>query len=378
MVSYDLSAQIKRENQRLDHCSLEQRGGRIALRATLPDPENPSRRRQQRLTLPLPAGPEHFRRMAALARDLDDELLTGTFYWKRWSPEALERWAGGGVGEAGPTMDQLRKAIERTWHEKYPGTEQVWHSIWGKKWAPLLRRLEPLSGLCSDERLCTLLKELSLSSRKDAASVLSVVIKAQRLPLDVEQIRDAGRGYGVRELQPRDIPSDEELLGYVEKIPQPHWRWMYSMLLTYGLRPHEIAHCSLRPDGVLDIAAGKTGERESWPCPRRWVEELRLHEAHRPTQSASTLAKAAADALTSARSNGRGGKRKPVLPFGLYTLRHAYAIRLLQFGISSDVGARLMGHSTEIHNRTYRRWLNKQHMSELRQRIGHRFDGEMP
>jgi integrase len=67
-----------------------------------------------------------------------------------------------------------------------------------------------------------------------------------------------------------------------------------------------------------------------------------------------------------------------VLPFGLYTLRHAYAIRLLNFGISSVIGARLMGHSVEIHNRTYRRWLNKQHMSELRQRVGHRFRSEAP
>lgn len=378
MASYDLTAQIKRENQRLDRCSLEQRGGRIALRATLPDPEDPSRRERRRINLPLPAGPEHFRRMAALARDLDDELLSGTFHWKRWSPEALERWAGGGDAGGLLTMVQLRTAIEATWREKYPNVEQVWHSVWGKKWAPLLRRLEPLGGPCSDERLCALLGELSLSSRKDAASVLSVVIKARRLPLDAEQIREAGSGYGARELQPRDIPSDTELLGYVEQIAQPHWRWMYSMLLTYGLRPHEIAHCSLRPDGVLDIAAGKTGERESWPCPEEWVERLQLHKVHRPTQSASTLAKAAADALTSARSNGRGGKRKPVLPFGLYTLRHAYAIRLLHFGISSDIGARLMGHSTEIHNRTYRRWLNKQHMSELRQRVGHRFRSEAP
>jgi integrase len=378
VASYDLSAQIQRENTRLDRCSLEQRGARIALRATLPDPVDPSRRARRRINIPLPAGPEHFRRMAALARDLDDELLSGTFHWQRWTPEALERWAGGGEASGVLTMAQLRAAIETTWGERHPGTEQAWHSLWGKKWAPLLRRLEPLGGLCSAERLCALLAELSPSSRKDAASVLSVVIQARRLPLDAEQIRAAGRGYGARELQPRDIPSDATLLSYVPKITQPHWRWMYCMLLTYGLRPHEIAHCSLRPDGVLDIAAGKTGERESWPCPEAWVVQLGLHEVHRPHQSASTVAKAAADALTSARSNGRGGRRQPVLPFGLYTLRHAYAIRLLQFGISSDVGARLMGHSVEIHNRTYRRWLNRQHMSELRQRLGPRFRGEEP
>jgi hypothetical protein len=114
MASYDLSAQIKRENQRLDRCSLEQRGARIALRATLPDPDDPSRRDRRRINIPLPASPPNFRRMAALARDLDDELLTGTFHWKRWSPEALERWASGAEGAVGPTMAQLRQAIERT------------------------------------------------------------------------------------------------------------------------------------------------------------------------------------------------------------------------------------------------------------------------
>jgi integrase len=377
MASYDLSAQIDRENRRLDRCSLEQRGGRVALRSTLPDPEDPSKRSRRRINIPLPAAPAEFRRMAELARDLDDELLSGTFHWKRWTPEALERRCGGGGEEgAGLTMAQLREALLVTWQEKYPGVEQVWHSIWGKKWKPLLSRLEAMGGPCDEERLRAMLAELSPSSRKDAASVLSVVIKARRLALDVTQIREAGRGYGVRELQARDIPSDEELLSYVSQISQPHWRWMYGILLTYGIRPHEIAFCELRSDGVLDIADGKTGERESWPCPEEWVKRLKLHDVHRPTQGASRVAKAAADALTSARSDGRGGHRKPVLPFGLYTLRHAYAIRLLNFGISSDVGARLMGHSVEIHNRTYRRWLNKGHMSELRKRLSHKFRGD--
>ena len=377
MASFDLTPQIDRENKRLDRCRLEQRGSSIAFRATLPVQADPARRSQQRITVPLPAVPAEFRRIVALARELDDELLSGTFHWKRWNPDALKRRCAGEEAESGGlSMDQLRKAIKLTWREKYPEVEQTWDTVWGKKWRPLLNRLEGLSGSCDEERLQAMLAELAPSSRKDAASILSVVIKARRLALDVTQVRDAGRGYGARELQPRDIPSDKELLGYVDQIKQPHWRWMYCVLLTYGIRPHEVAFCELRPDGVLDIADGKTGERESWPCPEEWVKRFKLHDVHRPTQSASRVAKTAADALTSGKSDGHGGTRKPVLPFNLYTLRHAYAIRLLNHGISSDVGARLMGHSVEIHNRTYRRWLNKSHMSELRKRLRDKFRGD--
>ena len=365
--SFALSPELKRFNAKLDHCALEARRNRLALRALLPDPSNPGERKRQRLNLPVVVNLTTLPRIKKLAAALDEELDTGTFHWKRWTPEAISRQLQGEID--GLSMEQLRQAIQDTWVLKYPDVEQAWHSVWGKKWAPLLRRLETLSGHCNEARLEAVLQAMAPSARKDAASILSQVIKLQRLELDVSVLREAGRGYSSKELQIRDIPSDAELLSYVDKIRQPHWRWMYGVLLTYGIRPHEIAHCQLRDDGVLEISAGKTGARESWACPQEWIEQLQLHRVCPPRQSAATVAKAAADALSSSRSDGHGGHRKPVLPFGLYTLRHAYAIRLLHYGIAADVGARLMGHSVEVHHRTYRRWVNKRHMDELRLRL---------
>jgi len=42
---------------------------------------------------------------------------------------------------------------------------------------------------------------------------------------------------------------------------------------------------------------------------------------------------------------------------GLYQLRHAYAIRLFERGVSADLAAKLMGHGVGIREQTYRRWL---------------------
>ncbi|NET37006.1 MAG: hypothetical protein F6K19_34115 [Cyanothece sp. SIO1E1] len=42
-----------------------------------------------------------------------------------------------------------------------------------------------------------------------------------------------------------------------------------------------------------------------------------------------------------------------------YDLRHCYARRCFEFGLSPDVGAKLMGHSVNTHTRVYRRWIDE-------------------
>lgn len=129
------------------------------------------------------------------------------------------------------------------------------------------------------------------------------------------------------------------------------------MCATYGLRPHEAVEAEIDPEGNCVISDDtKTGNRIAWPVPQRWVERFELGGLPRPPQGKDTIAKVANDYL-----HDRGP-----LPWGLYTLRHAYAIRLITKGIPADIGCQLMGHSLEIHTRTYRRWLQAEKLTALR------------
>ena len=87
---------------------------------------------------------------------------------------------------------------------------------------------------------------------------------------------------------------------------------------------------------------------------------------HRPSQSVLTVAKAASDYFSEKKPGRPGVRTRPArLPFSLYTLRHAYAIRLITEGCNSDLSAELMGHSVRVHENTYRRWLNQRYMDDM-------------
>ena len=152
---------------------------------------------------------------------------------------------------------------------------------------------------------------------------------------------------GVDKLTERDIPSDEAIEASFKLIALPHWRWTFGMCAAYGLRPHECAELAWLDDNWIEVHdRTKTGSRRVTPCPSAWVKRFELRSLPRPTQSARTLTKVFNDALDRARVD-----IKP------YNLRHAYALRLLSKGVSADLGARLMGHSLQVHQSTYQRWI---------------------
>ncbi|MEM9120340.1 MAG: hypothetical protein AAGD09_21010 [Cyanobacteria bacterium P01_F01_bin.56] len=55
----------------------------------------------------------------------------------------------------------------------------------------------------------------------------------------------------------------------------------------------------------------------------------------------------------------------PKLPFAPYDLRHAWAVRTLLFGWPVELSARQMGHSVEVHTRTYQRWITRQQTQQV-------------
>ena len=213
----------------------------------------------------------------------------------------------------------------------------------------------------------------------------------------------------------RRIPSTEAIQQWLDQVIEedPLWGWVFAMIATYGLRPHEVWHLDGLPDenGLITIGVAarhikvtKTGFRAAVPLPAEWVERYQLGGANGEQRLAELRARykprfvneegmpfdperdqvkrcdnnerlgavcchklRSSDAkaefelqhklyawveLAYADGKKKAQKRKErCVP---YDLRHAYAIRARETTSWSyaDVAA-VMGHSPEVHRRTY-------------------------
>lgn len=349
--SEQVDAAIEQINLRLKQahirCSLERRREALFLRATLVDRNDPHLRRRQRIPLGLPADTTCLPAAEHQALELGLQLRAGTFSWDRWSPETAPS-----PPPAALSLEDFHTAARRLHASKYRDSPERGESAWSKKWAPALRKLPPSGGLTEDVLLSaiTRLPEGS-AGRRDQATILCQVARTLNLP--IARLQAAGRGYGARQLTPRTIPSDDEIVAAFHRLPLPHWRWAWGTLATYGLRPHELIDLGERPDGtVLVAAATKTGARVVHPCPRAWPQQFNLGGLPRPPQRGPSLSRILCDAL-----------ERAAITIRPYELRHAYAIRLMAHGVPPELGARLMGHSLSMHESTYKRWTTEFHLS---------------
>ncbi|MEB3264319.1 MAG: hypothetical protein VKJ66_08120, partial [Synechococcus sp.] len=89
----------------------------------------------------------------------------------------------------------------------------------------------------------------------------------------------------------RRIPTTEAIEQWLDAVVEedPLWGWVFAMVATYGLRPHEVWHIAELPDarGMLSIGIAarhikvtKTGFRVALPLPAAWVERYKLGGAN--------------------------------------------------------------------------------------------------
>lgn len=324
------NARLKACNHR---CSIQQRGRSYSLVATLPTRDGTGRKQQR-----IPLGPEiDLYEAERKAIELGHQLRTKTFTWEAWDEPD---------GPASLTVADFLKAAQALHATKYRKDPERGDNAWSKKWAPALRKLPP-SGVITETVLLRVIRTMPAGSavRRDQGNLLSQVAKS--LGLNTDPLLEACRGYGVDKLTERDIPTDEAIEAAMERITLPHWRWSFGMCAAYGLRPHECAELAFLEDDWIEIHdRTKTGSRRVTACPSVWVERFKLRDLPRPTQTATRLGKAFNDALD-----------RDKVTIKPYNLRHAYALRLMDKGVGADLAARLMGHSLQVHQTTYQRWI---------------------
>jgi len=238
-------------------------------------------------------------------------------------------------------------------------------TTWDKAYAPYLKKLlayasdHPRQSL--GEAIVATLEALPRQSRSRQVGLTALRAFAEfsqiHLPVPLESLAGS---YGHRHTQRRDLPTDEEILHWYDRIPNPAWQYVYGLMATYGLRNHEVFFCDRselvhHPEEarLTVLETTKTGLHDVWPFYPEWVERFRLAQGQLPKintdLSRTTLQRIGQQVSIQFKRYG--------LPFSPYNLRHAWAVRTIHFGLPDTVAARMMGHSVAIHTRTYHRWI---------------------
>jgi integrase len=167
--------------------------------------------------------------------------------------------------------------------------------------------------------------------------------------------------YSPTKVQPRNLPTDEEIEACFDKIENPQWQWVYGVIAAYGLRDHEAFYLDLSKFPIAQVLQGKTGYRQCWPLRPEWAERWDLATIKRPPVSGNCHADFG-DRVCKFFARAPAG-------FCAYDLRHAWAIRAMSFGLDAALAAKQMGHSLATHTQTYHLALNEREQQRAYDRI---------
>ena len=336
----EANAYLKAERARV---SLVRRGDTLYLQATLP-PKPGSQKvksHQQQISTGLPCSRKGVRKARAEAALLGEQLIAGKFDWDDYSRQV-----------------RLPSVSCQAWVERFEKNYRKNHTLkqssWTNGWAKYFRKLPKDKPLSAEVLIdaCLSIEDNTAARRLCCARMQAL---ADFAGIEVDLLKYQGR-YGRNSVKARELPSDELISEWcqADKIPNARWLRVLRLISAYGLRPHEAMLGGIRTDGRYQVEKGKTGPRLVRPFYPEWFEEWKLIEGDLPRVD-----------VEKAYQKGILGKmistqlKRYGLPFELYHLRHAWAVRVhVQFGLPESVGAKLMGHSEEEHSRTYQKWLD--------------------
>lgn len=368
-AAHPLDKSLNQVNQRLKAAQLglqiERRGDRLNLRGTLPPrPGSPKLRPyQQRVPLKLPATKAGLKHCEQTAKIIAGQLLQNIFDWRDYlGPVA-------GLRMAGADISAQIDAFKRHFFETRCSESSAVKTTWEKAYVPYLRKLQATAerhrDLSLPEAIYATVQSTKANSRSRQICCTALAALAEFLNLALPtDLKSFWGNYGNSQTQLRELPSDDQIVAVYDSLKNPRWKYVYGMMATYGLRNHEVFFCdrtssqvsdrnSDRANNITVRETTKTGHHEVWPFYPEWVERFDLANGELPNVNTdlttTTLQRVGQQVTTQF--------RRYQIPFSPYDLRHAWAVRTILMGLPDAVAAKMMGHSVQVHNRTYHRWM---------------------
>ena len=328
--------------------TLIQKGNSLYARGTFPAKPGAKKTEphQQEIALKVKAVPAGLREAEAKAKEISSALVLKKFDWMNYSSRLL-------TPRDQRTVAEWCMALEQDYFERRKRTAES-EDTWSSHYREYLRRL-PQTAVLTFELLEQAVRRTEPDSCTRHAMCLACGLLGKFAGFDVQPLKALKGRYSSMKPTPRDLPTDEVIAQGICQIRNPKWRWVAGMGATYGLRPHEIFHLDTQEleagGNMITVLRGKTGARKVPPLYPEWIEQFNLRHKQLPQ-------------VTGKNNRALGSRvsaafRRYKLPFRPYDLRHCWAVRSLRFGAEVSLAARRMGHSVDMHTRTYQAWISE-------------------
>ena len=378
--------ELKQVNLRLKSAktrvTIRESNGCLQLRATLPikpgDADiNNTGKKQYNLSLNIPANLDGLKTAEEEAYELGKLIARKTFIW---NDKYLGNLGNDGIKKELITIGDLLAKFEDEYFKSHKRTTKSEHTFF--YYFSRIKRYTNADDLANSQSLINAIDQIDKEWAKyNAVRAISVFSQVFKIEINLTNYAK------VPESNSRNIPTDKEIVTGFYKFDEylnhrgkqvnqdvkdswQLWRWTYGMLAVFGLRPRELfvnphIHWWLSDENIdltwkVDQDC-KTGEREALPLYKEWIDEFDLRNPKYLEMLAIAISKKDQNnhaEITALIQRVSWWFRKIGLDFKPYDLRHGWAIRAHILGIPMKAAADNLGHSVQIHTKTYQRWFS--------------------
>jgi integrase len=390
-----LKEKVAEVNQRLKESktkvAVEMNVGSIHLRATLPlkpgdISKNGKKTKQYKISLGIPANFDGLKTAEEEAQELGKLIARKTFVWN-------DKYLGVQASYKNKiTYNEFYLTLEKRYFSTRKRTIKSEHTFMIVE--RFFKRYFLIDCVITPETMTDIVKDIPLATiRNKVISICSFI--CEQVGIEVN-LNDLKLEYKLKE---RSVPSDKEILESIDlfrtrysnhmvktKANRQNWivyKQIYGLMATYGLRPREIVN---KPDLDWFVSKenihntfkvhddNKTGSREVFPFVPHWVDlfdlksEVQINYLKEFAESWNDVNQLESRIVKIAANFRRAG-----IKFKPYDLRHACAIRAHLQRVPIKAAADNLGHTVEIHTKTYQKWFS---LENRRKAFGTAFEEE--
>ena len=350
--------------------------GSIQLRATLPlkpldVSKNGKQTKQYKISLGIPANFDGLKTAEEEAYELGKLIARKTFVWN-------DKYLGMQASCKNKiTYNEFYKTLEKRYFSTRKRTIKSEHTFMIVE--RFFKRYFLIDSIISPETMTDIVKDIPLATiRNKVISLCSFICDQVGIEVNLNNLK---LEYKLKE---RKVPSDREIVESIDlfrirysnhmvktKANQQNWivyKQIYGLMATYGLRPREVIN---KPDLDWFLSKenihntfkvhhdNKTGSREVFPFVPDWVDlfdlksDVQINYLKEFAQSWNDVNQLEGRIVKIAANFRRAG-----IQFKPYDLRHACAIRAHLQRVPIKAAADNLGHTVEIHTKTYQKWFS--------------------